>query len=82
MNWRSYFLGVATVYVIVALMSGTAMARAIPAMNVLGGFYVGVTWPGAMFCTATQIPGCTVLPPSGSALANALFTFKEDHDAE
>lgn len=78
MNWKSYTLGMATVYVFVAVMSGIAMARAIPALNALGGVYVGITWPGAMFCAAAQIPGCTVLPPAGSMLANAFFTFKEE----
>ncbi len=77
MNWKSYTLGMFTVYALVALMSGIAMSRAIPALNALGGLYVGVTWPGAMFCAAAQIRGCTVLPPSGSPLANALFTFSE-----
>lgn len=76
MNWKSYALGAFTVYAAVAVMSGTAMARAIPALNALGGVYVGITWPGAMFCAATQIPGCTVLPPAGSLLANAFFTFE------
>jgi hypothetical protein len=75
MNWKSYALGAYTVYAIVAVMSGTAMSRAIPALNNLGRVYVGITWPGAMFCAAAQIPGCTVLPPSGSPLANAFFTF-------
>lgn len=77
MNWKSYCLGMFTVYAFTAAMSGIAMSRAMPALNALGGFYVGVTWPGAMFCSATQIPGCTVLPPSGSAFANAFFTFDE-----
>lgn len=74
---QSFGLGVLTVYLLVAVMSGTAMARSIPAMNALGGFYVGVTWPGAMFCSFIQIEGCTVLPPAGSALANAFFTFED-----
>lgn len=75
---RSFGLGVLATYLLVAFMSGTAMGRAIPALNLLGGIYVGVTWPGAMFCAATQIAGCTVLPPAGSTLANALFTFSGD----
>lgn len=75
--WKSYTLGMATVYLFVAVMSGIAMSRAIPALNAIGGVYVGATWPGAMFCAASQIPGCTVLPPAGSALANAFFTFSE-----
>jgi hypothetical protein len=79
MHWKSYTLGMATVYVFVAVMSGTAMGRAIPALNALGGFYVGLTWPGAMFCAVSRIEGCTVLPPAGSALANAFFTFSEPH---
>lgn len=77
MIWKSYCLGMLTVYGFVAIMSGIAMSRAIPAMNALGGVYVGLTWPGAMFCSATQIPGCSVLPTPGSPLANALFTFAE-----
>lgn len=72
---KAYCLGVATVYAITALISGVAMSHAIPALNSLGGLYVGITWPGAMFCAATQIEGCTILPPAGSPLANALFTF-------
>lgn len=75
MNWKSYTLGMLTVYLFVAVMSGIAMGRAIPSLNALGGAYVGITWPGAMFCAASQINGCTVLPPSGSPLANAFFTF-------
>jgi hypothetical protein len=76
-DWKAYTFGMFTVYVFVACLSGIAMSRAIPALNALGGIYVGVTWPGAMFCAAAQIPGCTVLPPSGSPLANAFFTFSE-----
>lgn len=78
MNWKSYTLGAFTVYLFVAVMSGVAMGRAIPALNYLGKAYVGVTWPGAVFCAATQIDGCNVLPPKGSAVANALFTFSSD----
>lgn len=77
MNWKSYAAGAFTVYLIVALMSGIAMSRAIPALNAIGGIYVGLTWPGAMFCAATQIEGCTVLPQPGSTLSNAMFTFSE-----
>ena len=77
MAWKSYFLGMFTVYAATALVSGYAMGRAIPALNSLGRVYVGLTWPGAMFCSAVQIEGCTVLPPAGSALANAFFTFSE-----
>lgn len=76
LNWKSFALGIATAYAFTGVMSGIAMSRAIPALNTLGGIYVGITWPGAMFCAATQIPGCTVLPPSGSPMANAFFTFK------
>lgn len=78
MNWKSYTLGMATVYVFTAILSGTAMSRAIPALNGLGAVYVGATWPGAMFCAASQIQGCSVLPPTGSTLANAMFTFKDE----
>lgn len=74
---RSFMLGMASVYLLVAVMSGTAMYRAIPAMNAIGGVYVGSTWPVAMFCSATQIEGCSALPPAGSSLANAFFTFSE-----
>jgi len=78
---QSFWFGVFVVYGLVAIMTGTAMHRAIPALNSLGGVYVGLTWPGAMFCAAIQIDGCTVLPPAGSALAKALFTFSEaPHD--
>lgn len=77
MSWKSCCLGMATVYLFTAVMSGVAMGRAIPALNLLGGIYVGATWPGAMFCSATQIPGCSVLPPAGSPMANAFFTFSE-----
>lgn len=77
MSWKPYFLGIMTMYVFVAVMSGVAMSRAIPALNWLGGVYVGATWPGAMFCSAAQIDGCTVLPPAGSPMANAFFTFSE-----
>ena len=77
MAWKPYCLGMFTVYALVAVMSGLGMSRAIPALNALGGVYVGLTWPGAMFCSAAQIKGCTVLPPAGSALANAFFTFSE-----
>jgi hypothetical protein len=77
MAWKSYCLGVLTVYVLVAMASGIAMSRAIPALNTLGRVYVGLTWPGAMLCSAVQIEGCTVMPPAGSALANAFFTFSE-----
>lgn len=77
MNWKSYTLGMLTVYVFVSFMSGIAMGRAIPALNALGGIYVGITWPGAMFCATSQIEGCTVLPPAGSALANVFFTFSQ-----
>jgi len=77
MDWKAYTLGMMTVYLFVAVMSGIAMGRAIPALNALGGVYVGLTWPGAMFCAASQIKGCTVLPTPGSTLANAFFTFEE-----
>lgn len=77
MSWKSYYLGMLTMYVFVAIMSGVAMSRAIPALNAWGGIYVGLTWPGAMFCSAAQTPGCSVLPAPGSAFANALFTFEE-----
>ena len=76
-EWRYYAGGVATVYLLVAVMSGIAMSRAIPALNAFGGVYVGATWPLAMFCAATQIRGCTVLPEPGSPLSNAFFTFRK-----
>lgn len=78
MNWKSYCLGMLTMYLYVAVNSGVAMSRVIPALNIWGGVYVAATWPGAMFCAASQIRGCTVLPPPGSLLANAFFTFSED----
>lgn len=77
MHWKSYTIGMLTVYLFVAVMSGIAMSRHIPALNYLGAFYVGLTWPGAMFCSASLIEGCTILPPSGSPIANALFTFSD-----
>lgn len=76
MNWKSFAMGVGALYLVTGVMSGTAMARAIPALNFLGGAYLAATWPGAMFCAATQIEGCTVLPPTGSPLANSFFTFR------
>lgn len=53
-----------------------AMSRAMPALNLLGATYVGVVWPGSLFCAASRIPGCTTTPTPGSLLANSLFTFR------
>jgi len=73
--WLPFLHGMATVYLLVAITTATVMGHAMPAMNILGITYVGATWPIGMFCAASQIPGCTVFPPAGSALANVLFTF-------
>ena len=75
-DWKFFSAGAATVYLLVAVMSGVAMTRAIPALNALGGVYVGATWPIAMFCAAAQV-NCSALPEPGSPLANAFFTFRE-----
>ena len=81
-NWKAYCLGLFTAYVFTGAMSGIAMSRAIPALNGIGKAYVAATWPGAMFCAATQITGCTVMPPAGSALANTFFTFSDKEPGE
>jgi len=71
---KSYLAGVATVYVLVAAAMGVTVSRSMPALNWIGATYMAVTWPGAMFCTATNI-GCSVLPPQ--EVANHFFTFSE-----
>lgn len=77
---KRYLAGVLTVYVFVAVFSGVAMSRAMPALNGLGAVYVAVTWPAAMICSATWV--CFHMPPPGSPLANAFFTFKDTTNAE
>lgn len=72
--WRSYFHGAVTVYLLTALMIGVSFSRQMPALNLLGATYSGLTWPLAMFCTATRL-NYSPMPPSGSPLANAFFTF-------
>jgi len=79
-RYRWFFAGAGTMYVLVAIMTGAAMSRAIPALNGLGATYAGATWPMAMFCAATQLD-CSPLPEPGSPLANSFFTFHESsHD--
>lgn len=75
LRYRWFAYGAASVYVVVAVMTGAALSRAIPALNGLGATYAGATWPMAMFCAATQLD-CSPLPEPGSPLANSFFTFK------
>lgn len=77
MKWRSYLMGLLTAYLFVGLFAGTTMARAMPALNGLGAFYVAATWPAAMVCAATGAL-CGYMPPPGSPLANAFFTFSRN----
>jgi hypothetical protein len=71
MDWKSYTLGLATTYAVGAVLTGFAFGNSMPALNWLGQMYVGATWLGALFCTATF--GCDVLPPQD--IANHFFTF-------
>jgi len=75
MHWKSYALGLATVYVVVAVLSGMSMSRALRPLNGLGATYMAATWPAAMVCAATD-QMCWYMPPAGSPLANAFFTFE------
>lgn len=75
---RGFFGGAAAVYLFAALMMGVIMSRSMPTLNAWGATYAGLTWPVAFFCAASAIPGCTHLPPPGSALSNSFFTFKDD----
>lgn len=74
--WRPFIDGAVTVYFLTAILTGFAMSRAMPALNLFGATYVGVLWPGSLFCAASRIPGCITTPTPGSLLANSLFTFR------
>ncbi len=71
---KNYLMGVATVYVLVAVATGVVADRSMRALNLIGATYIAVTWPGAMFCAATF--DCSVLPPQ--EVGNLFFTFSED----
>jgi hypothetical protein len=71
---KSYFAGVATVYLFVAVCFGASLGR-IPALNWMGQLYVGATWPGAMFCVSTGLD-CDVFPPL--SISKHFFTFKDE----
>lgn len=71
MHWKSYILGAASLYLFGAILTAIAFSKAMPALNLLGAVYIGATWIGALFCTATF--GCDVLPPQ--SVANHFFTF-------
>jgi len=71
MDWKSYTFGAVSFYLFSAVLSGMAFAKSMPALNLLGQAYVGLTWPGALLCTATI--GCDVLPPV--AIAQHFFSF-------
>lgn len=53
-------------YIAVGFASAIAMMSAIPAMNILGGTYVGIMWPALMCCEA--------MPPQW--MSRHMFTFE------
>lgn len=59
-----------------AVLTGFALHRAMPPLNTLGMVIVGAGWPVSMFCAASGLD-CSAMPPEGSWLANAMFTFSE-----
>lgn len=72
--WLPFLCGMMLAYLLTGLMIGVSFSRAMPALNLLGATYSALTWPVSMFCTSAGLD-CSPMPPAGSALANAFFTF-------
>lgn len=60
---RKFWAGFATAYLISALIAGNALGAVIPAMNVVGRIYSGLTWPITSTCIALK-SDCDAVPPA------------------
>ena len=74
---RQFWAGVLAAYLLYALLAGAAMSRLIPALNLLGAAYAGLTWPVAMGCVAAGAT-CSNVPPR--SWGTWMFSFPPDKE--
>lgn len=71
---RQFLYGAIAMYLIQSAICGLAMKATMPALNLIGATYIGLTWPVPMLCIGFH-GQCSVIPPA--KYAKWMFSFKK-----